>query len=48
MQVNTYDNNIAFLIDIKLIGCSELIDEDGWLRKLFESETQVRSRTNNF
>lgn len=48
MQVGTYDNNIAFLIDIKLIGASELVDEDGWLRKLFESETQVISGIQNF
>jgi hypothetical protein len=41
MQVNTYENNNCFLIDIKLIGDHELKNENGWLRQLFESPKQV-------
>ena len=41
MQVNTYENNYCFLIDIKLLGDDELRNENGWLRKLFESDTKV-------
>jgi len=41
MQVNTFENNYCFLIDIKLLGDHELRDENGWLRKIFESDLKV-------
>jgi len=42
MQVNTYENNICFLIDIKILGDFELSSKNGWLRKLFESQTKMK------
>ena len=41
MQINTFENNICFLIDVKLLGHHQLKDEDGWLRKILESENKV-------
>jgi len=42
MQINTFENNICFLIDVKLLGHHQLKDEDGWLRKILESEIKVK------
>lgn len=41
MQVNTYTDNICFLIDIKVLGDHELQNKDGWIRQVFESEKNV-------
>ena len=41
VQINTYQNEICFLIDIKLLGDQILRNKNGWLRKALESPTKV-------
>ena len=43
VQINTYQNEICFLIDIKLLGDQILRKKDGWLRQALESSTKVFS-----
>jgi len=42
IQINTFKNERCYLIDILEIGNDELKNEDGWLRKMFQNETQVK------
>jgi len=42
IQINTYRTAQCFLIDILEIGDEELKRPDGWIRKIFENQTQTK------